>query len=65
MTAKEFVLQKYPRAFCTKYSINLWAIWENESSGENKEIGIGTSESNAWVNAKKNIINAQKETDVK
>lgn len=64
MTAKEFVLRYYPNA----YPLPLHHIVRNVGSKTTYEIykdctnpcGIlstGKTESNAWVNAKKNILN--------
>lgn len=49
MTAKEFVLQEYPKAWASK-GVNCWMI-----ISDHKSIGSGKDKSSAWTNAKNNI----------
>lgn len=61
MTAKEFVLSKYPKARAEKHIEGIvkgmqkpyWLIRPERCK---MYLASGTSESNAWVNAKKDII---------
>lgn len=63
MTAEEFVKQQYPRAFVQKYEQGngvvkklrtVYYLCWTEIRGERLSEGI--SKSNAWSNAKKNIL---------
>jgi hypothetical protein len=64
MKAKEFVQQKYPNAKCTKHTSGIkyvnqktWFLIINGEKG--KRLSEGTSESNAWKNAKLDIIESE------
>ena len=65
MTAQEFVKERYPRARVEHYNYNdpldkkgYWLCWSNYKG---ERLSEGNSASNAWVNAKKNIIEDDKE----
>lgn len=61
MTAKEFVKERYPKARAerhrtgsnTTYGETYWLI---RNGRETMYMASGKSESNAWVNAKKKIL---------
>jgi hypothetical protein len=64
MTAKEFVKSKYPKARAEKQitggNTNFGeAYWLIRNGRESMYIASGKSESNAWVNAKKKIIESE------
>jgi hypothetical protein len=67
MTAKEFVLEKMPRARAERQVRGMikglqevyWLIREGRNT---MYFAQGKSESNAWVNAKKNIIELENQT---
>ena len=61
MTAKEFVKLRFPKARVQNYKTNnvfdkngYWLCWADHTGS--KRLSEGKSESNAWVNAKKYII---------
>jgi hypothetical protein len=62
MTAKEFVKEKFPNARVEKHVKGrivgepYWLIRDGRAT---MYMAIGTSESNAWVNAKNKIIEKQ------
>jgi hypothetical protein len=64
MTAKEFVKQKYPNARAERYTSgrikllqsHYYLIWTDYQSKNPSRLSEGTTESNAWVNAKKRIL---------
>jgi len=61
MTSREFVESKYPKAKCTKHTSGIKGfnqkVWFLITDGEKGErLSEGTSESNAWKNAKLDII---------
>lgn len=60
MTAKEFVKEKHPKAIVQNFKTNnpfdkngYWLCWEKRGG---KRLSEGKSESNAWVNAKKYLV---------
>ena len=56
MTSKEFVKEKYPRAKAERHVTNGGRpYWLVRDGREDMYMSEGTSESNAWVNAKTNI----------
>lgn len=56
MTSKEFVKQHYPRAYCTKVKpMRGDPYFLIRPAFNEMYIGIGNTQSNAWVNAKANI----------
>jgi hypothetical protein len=67
MTAKEFVLEKMPRARAERQVRGMikglqevyWLIREGRNT---MYFASGKTESNAWVNAKKNIIELENQT---
>ena len=66
MTAKEFVRERYPRARAEKqrtgsnttFGETYWLI---RNGRETMYMASGKSESNAWVNAKKKILEREGE----
>ena len=67
MTAKEFVLEKMPKARAERQVRGMikglqeiyWLIREGRNT---MYFASGKTESNAWVNAKKNIIELENQT---
>jgi hypothetical protein len=62
-TAKEFVLGRYPKAYCNSVpnTRKNWGIFTGEIGGFIS--ASGKSESNAWVEAKKKIIELEVKND--
>ena len=64
MTAKEFVKEKYPNARSEKQSKNTKEVYYLIRDGRNTMyMASGNSESNAWVNAKKRILDELKNNE--
>lgn len=68
MTAKAFVKNHYPNARAVRYKTNnvfdkkgYWLCWTTLKREQSLKLSEGTSESNAWVNAKKNIVESLSE----
>jgi hypothetical protein len=62
-TAKQFVLGRYSQAYCNSVpnTRKNWSIYTGETGGFLS--GSGKSESNAWVEAKKKIIELEEGTN--
>lgn len=66
MKAKDFVLEKYPKAYSEKFRTgsNLhksikgtyFLIWASSGVPPKKRLGKGDTESKAWKDAKENIL---------
>ncbi len=63
MTSKEFVQEKFPKAYADKQYLREWGgktiyflIWSCRDRDTKRRLGEGTTESKAWVNAKEEII---------
>ena len=66
MTAKEFVLNKYPKAKSEKHIRGRImgmqeTYWLIRNQGDTMYLESGKTEINAWVNTKKMIIESEKE----
>lgn len=64
MTAKEFVLQKYPKAKSEKHIKGKVkgmqeAYWLIRNQGDTMYLASGKTESNAWSNTKKMIVESE------
>lgn len=62
MTAKEFVLKRYPNAYADTINTDMVIIMSSGASMSGYDIGRGLSEKRAWINARKRILEAEKST---
>lgn len=68
MTSEQFVKQRFPRAYAERYvsgrirgmGVVYYLVWTCHSREEKMRLSEGKSASNAWVNAKANIIEQEK-----
>jgi hypothetical protein len=63
MTSKEFVKEKFPKAYADKQYDREWGgktfyflIWSCRDRETKIRLGEGDTESKAWVNAKQDVI---------
>ena len=63
MKAQDFVKEKFPKAHAERYKVNgpirvvYYLIWDNNLTLNRKRIGEGNTESKAWTDAKRTLLN--------